>query len=115
MLVVEDDAQLRELYRMALRAAGYAVVAVDDGLDALEFADQTIPAAVVLDLGLPRVGGRDVQQELAAHEATRHVPIILVTGQSGDVHEGDYACVLRKPIRPDQLVEAVENCLRAHR
>jgi PleD family two-component response regulator len=40
VLVVEDDHQLRELYRMALRAAGYAVVAVEDGLDALEFAAQ---------------------------------------------------------------------------
>ena len=115
VLVVEDDAQLRELYRIALRAAGYAVVAVEDGLNALEFAEQTIPAAVVLDLGLPRVGGFDVQQELAAHSATRQVPVILVTGHSGDINESDYACVLRKPIRPDQLVEAVENCLRKHR
>jgi CheY-like chemotaxis protein len=80
VLVVEDDPQLRELYRMTLRSAGYAVIAVEDGLDALQFTEQVIPAAVVLDLGLPRVGGRDVQQELAAHQATRDVPIILVTG-----------------------------------
>ena len=115
VLVVEDDSQLRELYRQALRAAGYAVVAVEDGLNALEFADQTIPAAVVLDLGLPRVGGSDVQQELAAHPATRQVPVIVVTGETGDINESDYACVLRKPIVPDQLVAAVQACLRKHR
>ena len=115
VLVVEDDAQLRELYRMALRAAGYAVVAVEDGLDALEFAAQTVPTAVVLDLGLPRVGGMDVQQELAAHAATREVPVILVTGHTGPINESDYACVLRKPILPEQLADAVSNCLRKHR
>ena len=115
VLVVEDDPQLRELYRFALRAAGYAVVAVEDGLDALEFAEQTTPAAVVLDLGLPRVGGHDVQQEFAAHPATQGIPIILVTGELGTIDDRAYACVLRKPIVPDELVTAVHNCLMKHR
>jgi DNA-binding response OmpR family regulator len=115
VLVVEDDAALRALYRTSLRSAGYAVVAFEDGLDALAFADSTVPAAVVLDLGLPRIDGRDVQRELAAHESTRSVPVIVVTGQGGDVDEHAFACVLRKPVQPDALVEAVRNCLRRKR
>jgi DNA-binding response OmpR family regulator len=87
------------------------VVAVEDGVDALRFAEQTLPAAVVLDLGLPRLAGMDVQRELAAHDHTRTIPIILVTGHSGSINEQGYACVLRKPIQPHELVAAVQRCL----
>jgi chemosensory pili system protein ChpA (sensor histidine kinase/response regulator) len=112
VLVVEDDPQLRDLYRAALRGAGYAVVAVEDGIDALRYLDQNIPAAVVLDLGLRYVDGRDVQREMAAHRVTQRVPIVVVTGQSGAIDEHAFACVLRKPIDPDALVTAVHKCLR---
>jgi CheY-like chemotaxis protein len=111
ILVVEDDEHLRSLYRTALRAAGYAVYAVDDGIDALAFAEQTRPAAVVLDLGLPRLDGRDVQRELAAHPETSRIPIVVVTGQPIDDDQTEFACVLQKPVDADALVEAVENCL----
>ena len=111
ILVVEDDPELRTLYRTTLRSAGYAVFAVDDGLDALEYVEQTVPAAVVLDLGLPRLHGLDVQRELAAQPHTQHIPIVVVTGESGKLNERDFSCVLRKPIQPDALVSAIENCL----
>jgi CheY-like chemotaxis protein len=111
ILVVEDDPELRTLYRTTLRSAGYAVFAVDDGLDALEYVEQTVPAAVVLDLGLPRLHGLDVQRELASQPHTQHIPIVVVTGESGNINERDFSCVLRKPIQPDALVSAIENCL----
>ena len=113
VLVVEDDPQLRELYRMGLRAAGYVVIAVEDGADALRHVEQAIPALVVLDLGLPRLHGRDVHSELKARTDTRDIPIVIVTG--GEVSEADakqFACVLRKPCDADRLVEAVQQCLR---
>lgn len=111
ILVVEDDPELRNLYRAALRSAGYAVFAVDDGIDALEYVEQTMPAAIVLDLGLPRLDGRDVQRELAAQGHTERIPIVVVTGQTEGINEGDFACVLRKPVEPEALVGAVQNCL----
>ena len=64
VLVVEDDRQARELFKTALRAEGYNVVAVGDGVDALTYLDTHTPAAVVLDLGLPRLHGRDVLLEM---------------------------------------------------
>jgi two-component system phosphate regulon response regulator PhoB len=114
VLIVEDDAQLRELYQSALRGAGFAVVAVEDGLTALRHLDMATPAAVVLDLDLPRVRGLDVHQELRAAPVTEHVPVVVVTGQdTADLDLTQFACVLRKPIYPDQIVSAVERCLRA--
>ena len=115
VLVVEDDPPLRELYRSALTAAGYAVFAVEDGLDALRYVETRTPAAVVLDLGLPRLHGRDVQREMAAQGLTAHIPIIVVTGEQGPIDEQEFSCVLRKPAAPHDVVEAVRRCLAAKR
>ena len=112
MLVVEDDAALRELYRAALRSAGFAVVAVEDGLSALRRVESDTPRAVVLDLDLPRVGGRDVQRELSARRDTREIPILVVSGtDTEDLNPEDFACILRKPVNADELVRAVQRCI----
>jgi CheY-like chemotaxis protein len=112
VLVVEDDPALRELYRSALRAAGYAVVAVEDGVDALRRVERGCPEAVVLDLGLPRLSGRDVQRELKSSPDTQHIPIVVVSGtDTSDLDPEDFACVLNKPISADALILAVQNCL----
>ena len=116
VLVVEDDPTLRELYRSSLRAAGYAVVAVSDGLDALRRVEREAPDAVVLDLALPRLGGRDVQKELKSAPDTKHIPIVVVSGtDTSDLDPDDFACVLNKPIDVDALIVAVQNCLRRPR
>jgi CheY-like chemotaxis protein len=111
--VVEDDRATRELYRSALRhEGGYAVVAVEDGLDALRYLDTNTPAAVVLDLGLPRLHGRDVFGEMAARGLTQKIPVVVVTGEvPSGLNESEFACVLRKPVTPDQLLSAVRKCV----
>jgi CheY-like chemotaxis protein len=114
ILIVEDDPSLRELYRGALSAEGYAVVAVEDGFDALRLIEgSALPSAVVLDLELPRLGGRDVYQELRARAETSAIPVVVVTGSdTRDLNPGNFACILRKPVSVDSLVEAVERCIK---
>ena len=100
------------MFRTALRNEGYNVVAVGDGLDALTYLETHSPAAVVLDLGLPRLHGRDVLAEMAAQGLTQAVPVIVVTGESRPLlHDLDYACVLRKPISPEELITSVRGCI----
>jgi DNA-binding response OmpR family regulator len=112
ILVVEDNRALRDLYRHTLTAAGYAVVAVEDGIEALRAIERDVPHAVVLDLGLPRLGGRDVQRELTSHAETSHVPIVVATGEDlDDLNSADFACVLQKPMNPEELVQALDRCL----
>lgn len=111
VLIVEDDPELRTLYRTALSLAGYAVVAVGDGIEALRHIDADPPNIVVLDMGLPRLGGRDVWREVAAHPNTATIPIVVVTGDARGLNTNDFACVLQKPIDLDTLVRTVERCL----
>jgi DNA-binding response OmpR family regulator len=113
VLVVEDDAPLREFYRTTLRHADYRVVAVEDGFDALTWIEQHTPDIIVLDLALVRVSGRDVQRELRAHAETRDIPIVVVTGDdTSDLNKRELACVLQKPVTGDALVEVVDRCLK---
>lgn len=111
VLVVEDDPAVRRMYRMALMLAGFDVVEADDGLAALHQLDDRPPDVVVLDLMLPTMSGLVVQQEIAAHAHTRRIPIVIVTGSNLSLDHLDVPCVLRKPVSPDSLVDAVRSCM----
>ena len=114
MLVVEDDGDLREMYRHALQFSGYAAAGVGDGLSALRhILNGSPPDLVVLDLDLPSIGGRDVRREMASRAGTRDIPVVVVTGtDTRDLSPTDYPCVLHKPIEPDELVSAVDECFK---
>jgi CheY-like chemotaxis protein len=112
VLIVEDDPELRTLYRTALSLAGYSVVAVADGVEALRRIDADPPDIMVLDMALPRLGGRDVSIEVGSHAETATIPIVVVTGDARGLNTSDFACVLQKPIDLDTLVRTVERCLR---
>jgi two-component system chemotaxis response regulator CheY len=112
VLVVEDDPSLRRLYRSILREAGYLVMDVEDGVAALRTLEIHRPAAVVLDLALPRLGGRDVHREMQSHAEMRRIPVVVVTGtDTSDLKESEFASVLKKPLHPDHLLSAVQNCI----
>ena len=113
ILIVEDDADLRRVWRLALQLEGYSVEEAGDGIMALRRLDNHPPDLVVLDLGLPALGGLSVQQEIAAHAATRDIPVVIVTGSAEDLSNVDVSCVLRKPVGPEQLVITVRRCLRS--
>ncbi len=111
MLIVEDDPPTRELYRSILRQAGYWALTAEDGFSALRCVEDRPVAAVVLDLVLPRLSGRNVLHEMRAHPDTRNIPIVIVSGHDvSDLNESDFACILRKPFDPDTLVAAVQKC-----
>ena len=113
ILIVEDNADLRFTFRTALALAGFNVREAGDGYEALRIVDQTLPDLVVLDLLLPNISGTTVQQEIAAQALTRDIPIVIVTGSALEVDESRVACLLRKPVLPDELVAAVKRCLRS--
>ena len=113
ILIVEDNEDLRGLFRISLALAGYDVVEAADGIEALKRLDYAPPDLVVLDLYLPGVSGTVIQQEIAAQAHTRHIPIVVITGSSVAADELNVACFLRKPVLPDRLIESVRSCLAA--
>ena len=112
IMVVEDDPELRAFYRQVLRISGYTVIDVEDGIDALRRIETDPPDLVILDIELPRLGGRDVQAELAAHTATSHIPIVVVSGtDTRTLDRNAFVCILHKPVTAERLVAAVDDCL----
>src|SRR4051812_16932014 len=114
ILVVDDDIELRRLFRMALAFAGYRVFEAGDGLEALRLLDTTRFDGVVLDLGLPLVAGQVVLQEVAARAHSHNVPVVIVvTGLPGTHDDLQANCVLKKPVTPDKLIATIRRCIAA--
>jgi len=111
VLIVEDDSTARRMYRTALGFAGFDIIEAEDGLSALRLLDQYPVDVVVLDLMLPTLSGLAVQQEISANAHTRNIRVIIVTGSTVNLDDIDVSCILRKPISPDRLIDAVRNCL----
>ena len=112
VLIVEDDPALRELYEKVLTLEGFAVIAAEDGVEALEQVERVPVDAVILDLMMPRLDGRSVKRGFDANAAMKNVPVILVTGYvAPDLDPREFSCVLHKPVSVESLVKAVRNCL----
>ena len=112
VLLVEDDEDLRRMFRTALVLEGFDVYEAANGYDALSVLEQDPTDLVVLDLGLPRLDGLSVLEEIQA--TTQNLPVVIVTGSDLDLANVDVDCVLRKPVSPDTLVKTVRQCLEKH-
>lgn len=79
VLVIEDDPSALELIQKVLESAGMQAVPARDGVEGLRLAREVQPAAITLDLLMPRVDGWAVLRELKADPATRAVPVVILS------------------------------------
>ena len=79
MLVVEDDPHVRSALEAGLAFAGYEIVSATDGQEALELLASQRPALILLDLGLPKLSGAAVAEELRCHDHVSSIPMILLS------------------------------------
>jgi CheY-like chemotaxis protein len=109
VLVVDDDAAIRALIAELLDEAGYTVLEADSGRQALRLADEQVPSVVLVDHRLPDMSGLDVLERLRTRPASRHIPVIVVSGIARQLTDGDHgaARVLTKPFDITELVEQV--------
>ena len=108
VLVVEDDADLRHMFRDALKFGGFDVREAADGTGALRIIDIDPPDVVVLDIRLLSLDGYSVREEIAANAHTRNIPVVVVTGlQTVDEKRLKPVRVLRKPVDPTMLLATV--------
>ena len=112
VLVVDDDAVIRQLICVNLELEGFEVFTAEDGQDALDKVREVDPAVITLDIMMPRLDGWETAARLRNDPATAHIKVILLSAraQEADVRRGKGIGVdayLTKPFDPDELVEAV--------
>jgi CheY-like chemotaxis protein len=81
VLVVDDDAEVRQLFQRMLEPEGYTVVEAANGRIALERLRDVSPSVVLLDLMMPEMDGFEFVAEFRGHEAWRAIPIVVVTAK----------------------------------
>lgn len=114
VLVVDDEANIRELVSVYLTAAGFDVECVADGREAIERVRTSAPDLIVLDVMLPGALGNEVAREVRGFSA---VPIIMLTARDTEIDKvklleagaDDYVV---KPFSPPELVARVRAVLR---
>lgn len=117
ILIVEDEAAIREMVDFALRRAGFNTLHAGTGREALDTIANQRPDLVLLDWMLPDLAGIDIARRLKREELTRDVPIIMLTAKAEehdklkgfDVGVDDY---VTKPFSPRELVARINAVLR---
>jgi CheY-like chemotaxis protein len=107
VVLVDDQAEVRASLGVMIRTLGYDVHAVAGGADALAALEQGPAAALVTDLGMPDMDGRQLAEAVRARFP--RVPVVLLTGWADAASEmpAAVARVLPKPLRMSQLREAL--------
>lgn len=118
VLVVDDEADIRELVRLNLELDGHAVILASDGNEAIEFAVGEHPDCVVLDVMMPGKDGWAVLTEMKASidPVIAHIPVIMLTARSDDLDRirGSIEGAIRyltKPFSPGELRDEVRDAL----
>lgn len=117
ILVVDDVPVNIKLQKTYLSAVGYEVIEAKDGLEAMEKVHQEAPDLVLLDVMMPKMNGFEVCQKLKSSEATRFIPVIMITALNEledkirgiEAGADDFIC---KPFNKLELLARVKSLLR---
>lgn len=117
VFVVEDDTNIREIERYALKNSGYEVEAFESGAELFQRLKEEIPSLILLDIMLPGESGLDILAKIRGTAETSRVPIIMVTAKTSeldkvkglDLGADDY---ISKPFGVMELVSRVKALLR---
>ncbi len=115
--IVEDDVNIREIERYALKNSGFEVQEFECGKELHKAIARQVPNLILLDIMLPNEDGLDILTELRSKKATKKVPIIMVTAKTTeldkvkglDLGADDY---MTKPFGVMELISRVKALLR---
>jgi CheY-like chemotaxis protein len=116
ILIAEDEPDIRDLVKFTLTFAGYEVVAVNNGAEAVDAARIEKPDLVLMDVRMPRMTGYEACAVMKADPKLRHIPVVFLSakGQEAEIQNGmDAGAVeyLLKPFAPMELTERVSDLL----
>jgi DNA-binding response OmpR family regulator len=115
ILVVEDDPDLARIVELNLSHVGYDVDLATDGRGGLERAREDDPDLVLLDVMMPLMDGWEVLRELKSDEATRDIPVVMLTALSEerDVIQGHLEGAVRYITKPFEMRELLDTVAEA--
>lgn len=118
ILIVEDDKDLNNAYKIILRNEGHTVEAAFNGQEALEKLENFKPQLILLDLLMPIMGGLEfLQQYSKTHPDPKKVKVLIFTNMetSEDVARaydlGAYRCIIKSWTAPQNLARVVDDAL----
>ena len=109
VLVVDDDADLRNSIKRVLEDDGHEVITASDGREALTRLNEPAfhPSVMVLDLMMPVMNGWQLLDIFARDRRLQKIPVILTSAYFGNRFVADPHTMLRKPFKLDRLLELV--------
>jgi CheY-like chemotaxis protein len=120
ILLVEDNADIREMLQLAIELDGHDVASADNGETALELLEFQQPDVAIIDIGLPDFDGYELAQIIRAHPNCADIRLLAVTGhtQASDQERAlaaGFDVHLPKPVDLDELLAALVACKRSRR
>lgn len=118
VVYIEDEPEMIDLVRLVLSRKHFEVIGANGGREGLDMVRKILPDVVLLDLMMPDMDGWDVYQQLKSAEATRYIPVIVVTAKAQNIdkvlglHIAKVEDYIAKPFSPQELVESLEKVLR---
>jgi DNA-binding response OmpR family regulator len=119
IMIVDDEPEIVKLVAKLMEARGHRVTTGRDGQEALDLVEKERPDVLILDLNLPKVDGFEVCKRLKGAEATRALPIVMMTAAFPSIEDADRGMTLGadeyvvKPFLREVLVHNVERLLKA--
>lgn len=117
ILCIEDEPEMIDLIRIILGRRGFEVEGANGGEEGLEKIRNTPPDLVLLDLMMPDMDGWEVYQQMKAEDATKDIPVIVVTAKAQSIdkvlglHIAKVDDYISKPFSPQELLNSVEKVL----
>ena len=117
VVCIEDEPEMIDLVKLILSRKGFQVVGAMGGREGLEAIKREKPDLVLLDLMMPYMDGWEVYQKMKAEEATKAIPVIVVTAKAQSIdkvlglHIAKVDDYITKPFGPQELLESVEKVL----
>src|SRR5258706_1390150 len=113
IMVVDDSLTVRKITGRMLSREGYEFVTAKDGVDALQQLQDVRPDCILLDVEMPRMDGFEFARHVRSDEATRSIPIIMITSRTADKHRNHAAELgvneyMGKPYQEDQLLALIK-------
>lgn len=116
VLVVDDDPLMHRLLQHHLARAGYQMLSATNGREAIEIVSREHPGLIVMDVMMPDVNGMAALRELKKEDATKTIPVIVITANSHAIVSKESelaggAVFMTKPFSPAQLLNEIRRLL----